>query len=311
MERIRNVLGLEPVEYPTTRRLRASAADRAADVNAAFADPDIKAIFASVGGDDQITVVPHLDAQVVKANPKPFLGYSDNTNMLNWLWQLGVPAYYGGSTQVHIGAGPGIDDVHLQSLRAALFRGGEIELFEPGEAEDFGPDWLEPAALTDYGDREPTEPWVWGGPQKVVSGKTWGGCLEVLDGIALADRLPSTDQVKGSIMLFETSEGLPAAEWVYRWLRGLGERGFLQAAAGVLVARPPASTHGHIPGAEQRAEHRAEQLDVVQTIMGVYNPEAPYCVGVPFGHTRPQWIVPYGGQMTLDGKNKTVTADYS
>jgi muramoyltetrapeptide carboxypeptidase LdcA involved in peptidoglycan recycling len=35
------------------------------------------------------------------------------------------------------------------------------------------------------------------------------------------------------------------------------------------------------------------------------------CVGVPFGHTRPQWILPYGGAMTLDGGSRTVVADYS
>lgn len=32
------------------------------------------------GGEDQITVVPHLDAEVVRADPKQFLGYSDNAH---------------------------------------------------------------------------------------------------------------------------------------------------------------------------------------------------------------------------------------
>jgi muramoyltetrapeptide carboxypeptidase LdcA involved in peptidoglycan recycling len=58
LSRIRDVLGLEPVEYPTTRRLDASAQDRADDLNAAFADPEIRAVLATIGGDDQITVVP-------------------------------------------------------------------------------------------------------------------------------------------------------------------------------------------------------------------------------------------------------------
>lgn len=31
---------------------------------------------------------------------------------------------------------------------------------------------------------------------------------------------------------------------------------------------------------------------------------------VPFGHTRPQWIVPYGGDVTVDGTPKTQWADY-
>lgn len=46
-------------------------------------------------------------------------------------------------------------------------------------------------------------------------------------------------------------------------------------------------------------------------VIGRYNPDAVVCVGVPFGHTRPQWIVPHGGQVTLDGRQHRVHADYS
>src|SRR3954452_18175536 len=100
MSRIREELGLVPVEYPTTPRLGATAADRAADLQAAFADPSIRAVFATVGGDDSITVLPLLDPAVFRADPKPYFGYSDNTNLLNWLWFHGVASYHGGSTQV-------------------------------------------------------------------------------------------------------------------------------------------------------------------------------------------------------------------
>jgi muramoyltetrapeptide carboxypeptidase LdcA involved in peptidoglycan recycling len=71
----------------------APAADRAADLNAAFGDPEIRAVLATIGGDDQITVIPHLDASLVRADPKPFLGYSDNTNLLSWLWSNGVASW--------------------------------------------------------------------------------------------------------------------------------------------------------------------------------------------------------------------------
>src|SRR3954447_19524880 len=101
MKRLVASTGLIPVEYPTTRMLGASARERAADVNAAFADPEIRAILATIGGDDQITVVPHLDVDLALRDPKPFLGYSDNTNILNWLWTHGIPGFHGGSSQVH------------------------------------------------------------------------------------------------------------------------------------------------------------------------------------------------------------------
>ena len=78
---------------------------------AAFADPGIRAILATIGGDDQLTVLPFLDADLVAANPKPFAGYSDNTNLLNWLWNLGLASYHGGSTMVHLGRGGGLHPV--------------------------------------------------------------------------------------------------------------------------------------------------------------------------------------------------------
>ena len=92
-----------------TRRIDAAPEDRADDLNAAFADPLIRAVLATIGGEDQINVVPHLDPGLVRADPKPFCGYSDNTNLLCWLWTNGVAGFYGGSTQVHLGPGPAVD----------------------------------------------------------------------------------------------------------------------------------------------------------------------------------------------------------
>ena len=103
MQRLTEATGLIPVEYPTTRQLGASPEARAADIGAAFADPSIRAVLATLGGDDQVTVVPHIDKELVATNPKPFLGYSYNTNLHNLLWSLGVPSHYGGATQVHLG----------------------------------------------------------------------------------------------------------------------------------------------------------------------------------------------------------------
>lgn len=80
MRRLADVTGLLPVEYPTTRKVGAAPQERAADINAAFADPAVRGILAVVGGEDQITVIPHLDAGSARRDPKPFLGTSDNTN---------------------------------------------------------------------------------------------------------------------------------------------------------------------------------------------------------------------------------------
>lgn len=312
LERLQAVTGLVPVEFPTTRRLGAAARERADDLNAAFADPQIRGVLATIGGEDEITVIRHLDAGLIADDPKPFLGYSDNTNLLNWLWANGVAGFYGGSTQIQLGPGPRVDPVHELSLRAALLTGERLEITEPGESEDTGHDWNDPRALTEFGEREPTEPWAWSGPSRSVTGRTWGGCIEVIQWILTAGRFPSDPAVlNGGVLLVETSEELiPAREfgWI---LRSLGERGILGAVAAVVIGRPPTSNFTVRPSAGERRAKRGEQRDTAIAVIGRYNPDAVVVVGPPFGHTRPQWIVPYGGFMTVDGATRRLFADYS
>ncbi|GGK90776.1 LD-carboxypeptidase [Mangrovihabitans endophyticus] len=311
MTRLTEVTGLVPVEYPTTRKIGATARERAADINAALADPGIRALLAVIGGEDQITVIPHLDQELARADPKPFLGTSDNTNLHHWLWDAGVASFYGGSSQVHLGPGPGVDDIHARSLRAALLTGERLEVTEPGESEDIGIDWADPRALESYGRRAPTRPWSWYGPSRSVTGRTWGGCVEVIQWILTAGRFRhEPDALRGGVLLLETSEELLPARAVGWIVRALGERGILSAVDAVLVARPPVSDHTRHPDAAERERLRTEQRDTVAEVINQYNPEAVVCVGVPFGHTRPQWILPHGGTITVDGARQRITADY-
>lgn len=311
MRRLAEITGLVPVEYPTTRRVGASPRERAADLNDAFADPEIRAVLATIGGEDQISVVPHLDPDLVRADPKPFLGYSDNTNILSWLWTQGIAGFYGGSTQVQLGPGPHVDPCHALALRAALITGERLQVTDPGESEDIGKDWADPAALTDFGDREATAPWAWSGPARTVTGRTWGGCIEVLQWILTAGRFPTDPTtLDAGVLILETSEEIISAQEFGWILRSLGERGLLAAANAVLVARPPASNFEKQPTAAERSAHRAEQREVAIDIIRRYNPEAVTCIGTPFGHTRPQWILPYGGHLTVDGANQKIWADY-
>ena len=312
MRRLTEVTGLQPVEYPTTREVGASPQARAADLNAAFADPAIRGILAVVGGEDQITVIPHLDADLIRRDPKPFLGTSDNTNLHHWLWGNGIASFYGGSSQVHLGPGPAVDDIHARALRAALVTGETLEVVDPGESEDVGVDWADPRALISFGRREETEPWSWHGPARPVTGRTWGGCLEAIEWVLTAGRFPFEPGVlDGAVLLIETSEELLPARNVGWIVRSLGERGILGAVDAVLVARPPVSDLTRRPPVEERARLRAEQRDVVVDTVHRYNPDAVVCVGIPFGHTRPQWILPHGGQITVDGTARRVFAQYS
>ena len=161
MRRLRDDIGLQPVEYPTTRQLGASPEVRAADLMVAFADPDIKAVLATIGGEDQLTVLPFLDAEVAAANPKAFVGYSDNTNLLSWLWNLGVACYHGGSTMVHLGRAGALHPVSAKSPRAALLDGGDLALHGVERFSEDEVAWANLASLLTEAPPRPSPGWTW------------------------------------------------------------------------------------------------------------------------------------------------------
>lgn len=141
--RLRTVFSLEPVEYPTTRRMGSSLQDRASDIMAAFGDPSIKAIIASVGGEDQIKLLKLLDPEIIKSNPKPFFGFSDNTHLHLYLSNLGIPSYYGGCIMTQFAMQQNMMDLTIESLNKALFDGGTLETSGSATYNDIGLDWAD------------------------------------------------------------------------------------------------------------------------------------------------------------------------
>jgi len=315
LRRLREVVGVEPVEYASTRR-STSPAERAEDLMAAFADPSVGAVLATIGGDDQITVLRHPDADVVREHPTRFLGYSDNTNLLNWLWFHGIAGFHGGSTQVHVGPGPSVYPDHLASLSAALF-GGELVITAADQFTEDEVPWSSPRVLIDPPSMRPAPPWSWHHADQAVTGPTWGGNIEILAwtlGVGRWVRPP--DAYRGSVLLLETSEERPSSTEVFRTLRNLGERGLLEQFAAIVVARARASDMSNSetglrgPSDEERHRYCVEQEEVVLRALNTYRPNTLVCVGVDFGHTSPQWVLPYGGQLTVDGPARRLVAQY-
>lgn len=311
VRRIHDVFGLVPVEYPTTRTMNASSADRAADLHAAFADPDIKAVLATIGGEDEITVLPHLDPDVLAANPKPFLGFSDNTCLLAYLYELGVVGYHGGHVMNAFGRSGRMHPIVEASLRAALLTTGEYELPVADAYRDTDlPSWDEPAFADTEPELEACDGWVWRNAERVVEGVSWGGNLETLAGLLMAGRVGPSERYAGNVLFVETSEELPSAVGVYRILRNMGVRGLLRQFPAVLVGRAKAWSLGCRTTLEERAKYRREQREAVERAFAEYAPDAMLVFDVDLGHTDPQLVLPYGGRVRVDGPERGITVTY-
>ncbi|MET9225936.1 S66 peptidase family protein [Lentzea sp. NPDC003310] len=309
LRRLRDDFGLVPVEYPTTRTMGSTPRERAHDLHQAFADPDIKAVIATIGGDDQITVLRHLDEDLIKANPKPYFGHSDNTNLLLWLHNRGIAGFYGGSVMVQFGRPGAMHPTTRASLHAALFTPGRYRLPESTAYGDKDSPWEDPATFETEPVLEPANGWIWHQPHTTVTARSWGGNLEILSWLMMADReIGEPERYAGRVLFFETSEEMPSATEVYRILRNMGERGLLRQFPAVLVGRAKAwfFDNQHT----DRAEHTKAQREAVLRAFGEYAPEAMIVFDVDLGHTDPQVVIPVGGTIEVDGPARTITVTY-
>jgi muramoyltetrapeptide carboxypeptidase LdcA involved in peptidoglycan recycling len=312
LERLRKEYGLEPVEYPATRTMGSSPQQRADDLHAAFADPDIKAVIASIGGDDQITVLPLLDRELIRANPKPFFGMSDNTNLLAYLHNSGIVGFHGASVMCELGRPGAMHPQTAESLRAALFTSGPYELRPAERWRDIDRDWADPATFDAEPETRPGTGWTWVNADRVVEGRSWGGCLEIIGWLLMADREVAHDlsEYDGSVLLLETSEDMPSATEVFCTLRNMGERGLLQRFSALLMGRPKTWSFEQPNSPEDATRYATDQREAVLRAMRAYAPDVTIVFDVDFGHTDPQLVIPYGGTVRVDGPARRITVTY-
>lgn len=310
LARLANEFGLTPKEYPTTRMMGAPLQDRARDVMAAFADPVNKAVFTSIGGDDQIKLLKYLDPQVLRQNPKPFVGFSDNTHLHTYLWNLGIPSYYGGAIMTQFGMHGAMDAMTVESIRQALFTGGEYEVVGSLQYNDVGVDWSDEAALATRRLYAPNDGLYWDGKGS-VSGVLWGGCVESLIVQSTTGKyLPTADDLHDTILCIETAEDIPEPWIVAYLLTGFGERGWFDKFKAVLVGRPKAWEFDKQNTPEQKARYAQTQRETVLKTVREYNATIPVVQNLDFGHTDPQILVPLGRMARVDADAQRIFFDY-
>jgi muramoyltetrapeptide carboxypeptidase LdcA involved in peptidoglycan recycling len=201
--------------------------------------------------------------------------------------------------------------VSARSLQAALFNREALDLHPVEVFSEDELDWNDPTSLGKSAPTRPAPGWSWHQPDRVVTAPTWGGNLEILHWNLAANRwIRPVDDYADCVLLLETSEEMPPPVEVYRMLRNAGERGLLAQFPAVLVGTAKASNLQRRTTTEERERYRAEQREAILRVFDRYNPSAMLVFNVDFGHTDPQWVLPYGGTVTVDGPAHRITAHY-
>ena len=261
---------------------------RVADLHAAFADPAVAGILTVIGGFNSNELLPHLDFDLISANPKVFCGYSDITALQNAiLARAGLVTYSGPHWSSW-----GMRD-HFEPtgdwFRAAVTDSAPI-VVEPAQA------WTDDPWFADQDTRAPVsnEGW-WALHPGQAAGRIVGGNLSTLALLQGTAYLPSLD---GALLFLEDDLESDAAH-VARHLTSLLQLPDADGVTGLVL--------GRFQGGSGVTRAALDEIVARQPALR----GKPVLAGVDFGHTSPLLTFPVGGEAELvvgeDASSLTIT----
>lgn len=300
-ERLENLFGLEVCPMPHALKGSEFVAKhpelRAKDLMEAFLDPTFKAIFSAIGGDDTIRLLPYIDYDIIRNNPKIFMGYSDTTANHMMLYKAGVSSFYGPSIMCEFAEYVTMFDYTVEAVNAILFEDSldyEIKS-SPFWSKDYV-EWseanrnIQKSLVAEENGHE-----VLQGVGR-VRGHLLGGCLDALMMYNGTSIWPGPDQWQGALLFLETSEDKPSPDFVIWTLRNLAAQGILKAINGILLAKPFCGVH-----------YEAYKKAILQVVRDEEGLEClPILYNLNFGHSQPVGIIPYGIMAELNCEAKTL-----
>ena len=242
--------------------------ERARDLMGMFADPKVKAIICLRGGYGTSRLLPLLDYQTIRANPKIFVGYSDITSLqCAFLARSNLVSFHGPMLNSDF-ARKSLPDFTLQSFLKTLMR-----VSPPGNiCEGYNRKTI---AILRRG---------------LVSGPLIGGNLSLL---CAALGTPYQPSFKNCILFFEDLDEAP-----YRFDRMLTQllnAGLLQQVRGIAIG---INANCQDPKARNAREYRQTLEDVFRDRL--HPLKVPIVMGLPFGHIPLKATLPVGVRVTLD-----------
>ncbi len=293
-EYLQRVFGLEVVEMPHTLKgadyLYEHPEKRAEDLMRAFEDPAIKGVFSCIGGDESVRMLPYIDYDVIRSNPKVFLGYSDTTVTHFICRKAGLSSFYGPSILAEFAENGGLHPYTRQWVTKALFCPEPIGAVEPPceWTSEYLP-WLEENKGKRRAYRHNTGYELIQG-EGSACGRLIGGCVEVLEMLKGTELWPAPEEWNGAILFLETSEDMPVSSFVEYWLRNYASQGILRHCAGIVFAKPYDMKYYE--------EYKLAIRKVLREDPKLR--DLPVLCNVSFGHTSPMAILPYGAMARID-----------
>lgn len=268
-----------------------SIKERCEELHAAFRDPEIKAVICAIGGLSANELLPHLDYDLIRANPKIFCGYSDITLLHYAIFsQTGLRTFYGPAALTQWAEYPMPQKFTLMNFFDIVTGRANSSVIPKSEAwtQEFL-DWATEAEHSRARETNTTHPRKWLREGK-AQGRLFGGCLPSV--LQLFGTKYCIDH-KDVILILETPEhdkpdsnfGLDFARSAMADLRNYG---VLDQISGMVIGRPFQYSD------KEWADFEHMILDQC------YGTDFPILFNVDVGHTDPILTLPLNALVSLD-----------
>ncbi|WP_414046705.1 S66 peptidase family protein [Macrococcus equi] len=300
IERLEEVFGLKVKVMPNALKgsdyLYHHPQMRAEDFNQAILDPDVKAIICAIGGTESVRIMPYINIEAFRNNPKIFMGYSDTTVQHLYFYQQGITTFYGPALLTDFAENIEMDDYTVNQILNVLFNEGEIgEIKTSQYIRKFGLLWDEIAKDFER-EKNLNEGYEVIHSSGQGQGHLIGGCIETLMLLTGTQYFPGIDAFNGAILFLETSEQHTAPSVLEQYLRKFAVMGIYDRINGLIIGRP------------QDGVYYDEIKAVYQKILKeVGRNDLPVLYNASFGHNEPKCILPYGVQAEIDVDQKRFT----
>ena len=279
--------GLKIKEYPSTRKspmfLRKNPKFRANDINSAFEDKEVKAIFVSIGGDDSVKILPFIDIKVIKNNPKIIIGYSDTSTLLTYLNQIEIVTLHGPSIMAGFAQYNNLGTNFQTHIKQILFENPDNFSYQAYSyyCEGYS-NWSNKSNLGGINDMSLNKGWNFLRGKGKVEGQLFGGCIETLESMKNTSFWPNFNFWNNKIFFLENSEDKTPLNEITKILEDYENQGVFNQISALLIGR-----------ARDYNIKEKKQLDEI-ILSTIKNKELTIISNMDFGHTDPQWILPLG-----------------